>query len=124
MILSGNSKQPLYEQIKSQIKEQVTTGQLATGEMLPSMRGLAKSCGIGVMTVQRAYEELQQEGWIETVAGKGTFIKGPNQGQDMVKKEIPEVEAALKSVVHTGKKHGITLAELLKKLEVFYKGEA
>ena len=79
IIISTNSQKPIYEQITSQIKEKVMRGELKHGDAIPSMRALAKSLHISVITVQRAYEELQRDGFIETVVGKGSFISASNK---------------------------------------------
>ena len=79
IIISNNSSMPIYEQITSQVKAQVMDGRLQQGQSIPSMRALAKSLHISVITVQRAYEDLQRDGFIETVVGKGSFISANNK---------------------------------------------
>ena len=79
IILSNSSARPIYEQIASQIKAKVMSGELKTGDGLPGMRSLAKSLHVSVITVQHAYEDLQKEGFIETVAGKGAFVAAQNK---------------------------------------------
>ena len=74
IIISSNTNQPIYEQITSQIKAMVMSGQLKQGDPIPSMRSLAKSLHISVITVQRAYEDLQRDGFVETTVGRGSFI--------------------------------------------------
>ena len=74
LIISNTSGKPIYEQIVSQIKRQIVSGELVSGEMLPSIRSLAKDLRISVITTKRAYEELEREGFIYTVAGKGCFV--------------------------------------------------
>ena len=71
IIISNKISKPLYEQIASQIKAAIMSGELSAGDPIPSMRALAKSLHISVLTVQKAYETLQDEGFIETTAGKG-----------------------------------------------------
>ena len=75
IIISNDSDKPIYEQITSQIKNQIMQGSLREGDALPSMRTLAKELRISVITTKRAYEELEREGFITTVVGKGSFIK-------------------------------------------------
>ena len=78
ILISHKSSEPIYEQICTQIKDMVLTGKLIPGDMITSVRTLAKELGIGVLTVQKAYDRLQQEGVIETVVGKGTYITDEN----------------------------------------------
>ena len=78
IILSNSSGKPIYEQITDQVKEQIMTGVLAAGDALPSMRLLAKELRISVITTKRAYAELEEAGFIDTVQGKGSFVAGGN----------------------------------------------
>ena len=75
IIISNSSGVPIYEQIKEQIKGQITSGDLQAGDILPSMRVLAKDLKISIITTKRAYEDLEREGFIESVTGKGSFVK-------------------------------------------------
>lgn len=79
IIISNNKSKPIYEQITSQIKAAIMSGEMQPGEMLPSMRALAKSLHISVITAQKAYEDLQRDGFIETVTGRGTFVADTNK---------------------------------------------
>ena len=74
VIISNSSQVPLYEQIESQIKNQIVNMDLRPGEPLPSIRTLAKELKVSIITTKRAYEELEKEGFIKTVVGKGTFV--------------------------------------------------
>ena len=76
IIISNSSGVPIYEQIEEQIKGLIMTGELAAGDALPSMRILAKELKISVITTKRAYEDLERDGYIESVIGKGSFVKG------------------------------------------------
>lgn len=78
IIISNSSGVPIYEQIEEQIKSQIITGSLLEGDALPSMRVLAKELKISIITTKRAYEDLERDGFIYTVAGKGCFVKGIN----------------------------------------------
>ena len=78
LIISNTSGKPIYEQIVSQIKRQIVSGELVSGEMLPSIRSLAKDLRIIVITTKRAYDELEREGLIVTAAGKGSFVAERN----------------------------------------------
>ena len=79
MIISNSSGKPIYEQICDQVKEQILTGSLSAGDALPSMRLLAKELHISVITTKRAYEELEREGFLENVPGKGCFVARQNR---------------------------------------------
>ncbi len=74
LITNPNGDQPIYEQIKLQIKEQITRGELVSGTMLPSIRMLAKELKVGIVTAKRAYDDLTAEGYTQSVAGKGVFV--------------------------------------------------
>ena len=78
ILISNADPRPIYEQIVAQVKNLIISGELAAGEALPSMRFLAKELRISVITTKRAYEELERDGFIETVAGKGSFVAGMN----------------------------------------------
>lgn len=79
LIISSNTGKPIYEQITSQIKAMIMSGQLQSGDPIPSMRALAKSLHISVITVQKAYEDLQRDGFIETTVGRGSFVAAQNR---------------------------------------------
>lgn len=79
IVVSNKTSRPLYEQISTQVKAQIMSGELKAGEPLPSIRSLAKSLQISVLTVQKAYDLLQADGFIETTAGKGCFVSAQNQ---------------------------------------------
>ena len=79
IIISSNTSKPIYEQITSQIKALIMSGELETGEPIPSMRALAKSLHVSVITVQKAYEDLQRDGFIETTVGRGSLCSSPKQ---------------------------------------------
>ena len=79
IIISNNVNKPIYEQITSQIKAMIMSGELQAGEAIPSMRALAKSIHVSVITVQKAYEDLQRDGFIETTVGRGSFVSAQNK---------------------------------------------
>ena len=83
IILSNSSGKPIYEQIADQVKEQIMTGALSAGDALPSMRLLAKELRISVITTKRAYEELEREGFIQSVPGKGSFVASKKAGMQL-----------------------------------------
>ena len=80
IILSNSSGKPIYEQISDQVKSQILSGTLAEGDALPSMRLLAKELHISVITTKRAYEELEREGFLQNIPGKGCFVGPPKPG--------------------------------------------
>jgi len=86
IIINNSSGVPIYEQIEEQIKSQIMTGDLVAGEALPSMRILAKDLKISIITTKRAYEDLERDGFIESVTGKGSFVKGVNS--DLIKENM------------------------------------
>ena len=79
IIISNSSNIPLYEQVKEQIKNKIVSNELKTGELLPSIRSLAKDLRISVITTKNAYEELEREGYVETIPGKGTYVANKNK---------------------------------------------
>ena len=122
IIISSNTSKPIYEQITSQIKAQIMSGALKTGEPIPSMRALAKSLHVSVITVQRAYEDLQRDGFIETTVGRGSFVSAQNR--DFLQEERQrEAEEHLLQAAEIGRSSGISLEKLKELLELFYQGE-
>ena len=85
IIISNRDERPIYEQITSQLKKMIISGELKQGQALPSMRALAKDLRISVITTKRAYEELEKDGMIETVTGKGSFVA--EQNTQLIKEE-------------------------------------
>ncbi len=122
IIISNSNERPIYEQITSQIKNMIMSGELKSGDMLPSMRLLAKELRISVITTKRAYEELEREGFIESMTGKGSFVAGKNT--EFIKEEnLRMIEEYLQKAVDTSKITGITLNELVEILGTLYKEE-
>ena len=122
IIISNSSGKPIYEQITEQIKALVLNGVLQAGDALPSMRLLAKELRISVITTKRAYEELEREGFIETVPGKGCFVAGKNT-EFLREEKLRLVEASLLKAVEEAKSCGIPLAELQQILAIIYGDE-
>lgn len=122
IIISNANKNPIYDQIASQIKNLIITGELNEGDALPSMRLLAKELRISVITTKRAYEELERDGFIETVTGRGSFVARKNL--EFIREEhLRMAEEHLLSSVDIAKSSGITLEELVEILSTLYKGE-
>lgn len=119
IIISNSSPKPIYEQIASQIKNLILNGTLKEGELLPSMRLLAKELRISVITTKRAYEELEFSGFIETVTGKGSFVAGKNL--DLIREEqLKMAEQHIQQAVDIAKSSGIKFEELLDILKIIY----
>ncbi|MFJ3387309.1 MULTISPECIES: GntR family transcriptional regulator [Lysinibacillus] len=109
--LSNASDKPIYEQITVQLKEAILANKLQAGDALPSIRALAKDLKISVMTTKRAYADLERDGFIETVAGKGSFVTERNQ--DFLREELlRQVEKHMQLAVKTAKTAGLTKEEL------------
>jgi len=118
IIVSLQSEVPAYEQIKAQIKAQILSGELSADEPLISMRQLAKDLRVSVITTTRAYGDLEAEGLIYTVQGRGCFVKG---NAEMVREQyLRSVDEALHIAASKGKDAGLTLAEIQNKLEAIY----
>lgn len=122
IIISNSSPDPIYEQIGRQIKAQIISGVLAEGESLPSIRRLAQDLQISVITTKRAYDELEREGFTNTVGGKGTFVAVQNQ-ELLREKKMKIVEEKLSEAVSEAKMLGIGLAQLKEMLLLLYKEE-
>ncbi|WP_101773317.1 GntR family transcriptional regulator [Peptostreptococcus faecalis] len=122
IIISSNTSKPIYEQISSQIKTMIMNGELKTGDPIPSMRSLAKTIHVSVITVQRAYEELQRDGLIETTVGRGSFISAQNK--DFIQEEqLKKIEEYLSLATETAKTSGIKFEKLVELLTIFYEEE-
>jgi len=120
IIISNSSPDPIYEQLVKQVKAQIITGDLEEGDSLPSIRKLAKELQISVITTKRAYEELEKEGFIDTVGGKGCFVSQQNK-EFLREKRIKTIEEKLSEVVLEAMKLGIGLDELNEMLLLLYK---
>ncbi len=119
ILISNSSGKPIYEQICQQIKAQIMDGTLSAGEALPSMRALAKELHLSVITVQRAYEDLTRDGFIETVSGKGSFVAAQNR--EFIREErLREAEDLLQRAAELGRSNGIPLEKLTGILALFY----
>ncbi len=122
IIISNSSGQPIYEQIVSQIKSLIITGELNEGEALPSMRLLAKELRISVITTKRAYDELEREGFIVSFTGKGSFVAGKNI--DLIKEQLlKEIEKHMQEIFKLSENCGINLDELIEMMTLIYEGE-
>lgn len=120
IVLSNQSGLPIYEQIKEQVKSAILAGELKEGEMLPSIRQLAHDLKISVITTMRAYNELEAEGFVVNVQGKGCYVQPQNS--ELVKEQLlRDVEESLAKAVESAKRAGLSREELIMMLEVFMK---
>ncbi len=122
IIISNSSLDPIYEQINKQIKAQIISGDLNEGDALPSIRKLAKELQISVITTKRAYEELEKEGFVDTVGGKGCFVAMQNK-ELLKEKKMKTIEEKMGDTVKDAKKLGIRLKELKEMLSILYDEE-
>ncbi len=119
IIISNSSNQPIYEQIKEQIKNKIITNELKAGELLPSIRNLAKDLRISVITTKNAYDDLEKEGYIETVPGKGCYVA--NKNVELIREEqMQKVESLIDTAVEIAKISGISKEEMENMLNILY----
>lgn len=119
IIISNSSGEAIYEQIVSQIKSQIMSGELAEGDALPSMRALAQSLRVSVITTKRAYEELERDGFIVSQTGKGSFVKGQNR--EFVREAyLRQAEQLISQACEKAKTGGISAAELHELIDIFF----
>ena len=122
IIISSSTSKPIYDQITTQIKAMIMSGELPTGTLLPSMRALAKSIHVSVITVKTAYENLQRDGFIETTVGRGSFVSAQNK--DFVQEEQQRrAEVHLQEAAEIGRTYDIPVDTLVDMLKLFYQGE-
>lgn len=122
IIISNANTQPIYGQIVDQIKDAILNGDLAEGEALPSIRALANDLRISVITTKRVYADLEEAGFIDTVQGKGTFVKGGNR--ELLREErMKRVEALLDEALQEARSLGLSAAELHELLDVLAESE-
>lgn len=123
LIIRNTTGQPIYDQISSQIKAQIIAGKLQPGDALPSIRGLAKDLKISVITTKRAYDELEADGFVTTVAGKGCFVAKKNL--DLVREhQLKELEDHLSAAVELSKSCGVSREELHEMLRILLEEES
>lgn len=121
IIINNASMQPIYEQVVEQIKSEIMKGEMKPDEMLPSVRTLSKDLRISALTVKKAYDALEQEGFVVTVHGKGSFIVGVNN--DLVMEEAKkEMEKSMEQIIRKGRSQGITDEEMEELFTIVLKG--
>lgn len=119
IIISNSIDTPLYEQVKEQIKNKIVANELKAGELLPSIRSLAKDLRISVITTKNAYDELEKEGYVETIPGKGTYVA--NKNTELIKEEqLQKVEGLIDTAVSIAKISGISKDEIKEILDILY----
>ena len=122
LIIRNTTNQPIYDQIYSQIKAQIIAGKLSPGEALPSIRALAKDLRISVITTKRAYDELEADGFLYPVAGKGCFVAEKNL--DLIREQkLKELEDHLDAAVELAAPCGVSALELMEMLRILLKEE-
>lgn len=122
ILISNQTIKPIYEQITSQIKQAIMSGELKSGDPLRSMRALAKDLHISVITTQKAYEDLQRDGFIKSAAGRGTFVSAQNQ-DFMREEQLRKAEEKLQEAAEIGRINGMSIAKMVELLTLFYNVE-
>ena len=119
IVVSNKASRPLYEQIASQIKAAIMSGELKAGEAIPSVRSLAKSVHISILTVQKAYATLQEDGFIETTAGKGCYVSVQNQ-DFYLEEQQKKIEEHFSEAIEIARSSGISFDKLVDLLTLLY----
>ena len=119
IIISNNRDKPIYEQIVLQIKNMIMSEELLAGDSLPSMRSLAKSIHVSVITVQRAYEELQRDGFIETEIGRGTYVLARNK-EFYKEQQQKRIEEYMQLAIEAAKENAMPLEKMIDILKILY----
>lgn len=121
-IISNNSEVPIYQQIKKEILNAISSNELKENDMLPSIRNLAKDLRISVLTVKKAYDELEKEAYIKTVQGKGTFVT-PRNKELVREKQISIIEEHIEQIINIAKISNISKKEVIDLFNYLYEGE-
>lgn len=119
LFINNHASKPIYEQISDQIKALIMSGELQSGEAIPSIRSMAKSLHISVLTVQKAYDKLQADGFIETTAGKGCFVSAQNQ-DFYLEEQQKKIEEHFNDAIEIARSNGIKLDKLIGLLSLLY----
>jgi len=123
IIISNLAGVPIYEQIKEQIKAAIVTGEVREGELLPSIRQLARDLKISVITTTRAYSDLEQEGFVVNVPGKGCYVQ-PGNDEWIQEQKLKEIEDHLEAAIASAKMIRLSRRELIEMLDVILEGGA
>lgn len=122
LIINHTSMEPIYEQIVAQIKAEVIEGRMTAGDALPSVRVLSKELKISALTVKKAYDNLEEEGLVVTVHGKGSFIAAANQ-ELLMEERRKELEKELEAAVQKARTGGLTAKEIRESFEIIMEDE-
>ena len=122
IIISNSSNKPIYEQIASQIKALIISGALKEGDALPSMRLLAKELRISVITTKRAYEDLERDGFIRSIVGKGSFVAGKNM-EFIREEQLRKIEDHMREILHLANSCAISFEELQEMFRLIFEEE-
>lgn len=120
--INNSSDEPIYLQIKNQIKAQIISGDLKVGEQLPSIRFLAKEIRVSMLTAKRAFDELELDGFINSVQGKGNFVAAQNK-ELILEEYLKKIESKLQEVVELSEIADVSSDELIKMLKSYVEGE-
>ena len=118
ILIDNKSGAPIYDQIYTQIKQQIISGALAENQMLPSIRGLAKDLRISFITTKRAYEELEKEGFLYTIPAKGCYV-APRNVELLREENLKKMEWHLEEALRLGAENGLGKAEILEMIRIF-----
>ena len=119
IIISNSSGKPIYDQIYTEIKSKIISGELKEGDPLPSMRLLAKELRISVITTKRAYEELERDGFITSITGKGSFVSGKNT--EFIREDnLRKIEEHMQSIIELSKGCNLSLQDLIEMISIIY----
>ncbi|KAF1297202.1 GntR family transcriptional regulator [Enterococcus sp. JM4C] len=121
LIINTSLMIPIYEQIVDQVKRLIRQGELKEADNLPSVRALAKELKISALTVKKAYDSLEEEGYVETVHGKGTYVLATNQ-EILLEEQMKELEGELERVIQKSRRYGISDADLKQLVELLLEG--
>lgn len=122
LVISNSSSVPIYEQIKEQIIEQIMNDELKEDEMLPSIRSLSKDIKISLMTIKKAYDQLESDGYIVSIAGKGTFVASRNS--NLVKEHAQkEIEYNIQKAIDLAARYDISKDEIIDLVNMLYEGD-
>ena len=119
IFINENSPRPIYEQIVLAVRNSIVTRELQAGDMLPSIRSLARNLGISVITTKRAYEELEKQGLIYSEQGKGFFVNKVNQNL-LLESRLKEYEKRLRDMIREAKGLGLSPEEVSDMIQVFW----
>lgn len=122
IIISNSSNQPIYEQIVRQVKGQIMAGDLTAGEQLPSIRALANSLRVSAITTKHAYADLEAQGFIETVQGKGSFVAGGN-AEILREERLREIEERLLQAIEAGRALDLGDEELIEMMRTLLESD-